>query len=200
MSDGGSRLTPLAPAQRDLFRSPAHHFVRLSFGPNMKTLDKGEWRSCFPPVAWIRLKLNVAAPSQAWTRSSACSPKQSRRRISWASRKCLCSGHGRRLLADPHTPTVPAQLSQERAEQESGIHALECRCSFPIPDIAPPRRVHLRRLTLLIQYGTAMHFEPERTIDARCRGSRSHARRPSTRHDRPTWFARARAESCEACC
>lgn len=50
MSDRESRLTPLAPAQRDLFRSPAHHFVRLSFGPNMKTLDKGEWRSCFLPV------------------------------------------------------------------------------------------------------------------------------------------------------
>lgn len=27
--------------RRNLFSSPCHHFVRLSFGPNLETLDKG---------------------------------------------------------------------------------------------------------------------------------------------------------------
>ena len=32
----------LNPAKRrDLFDSPCHHFVRLSYGPKMETLEKG---------------------------------------------------------------------------------------------------------------------------------------------------------------
>lgn len=33
--------------RRNLFNSPCHHYVRLSFGPPMKDLDKGEFSVTF---------------------------------------------------------------------------------------------------------------------------------------------------------
>ena len=40
--------------RRNLFHSPCHHFVRLSFGPPMADLDKG-WCSCLSLISMVCL-------------------------------------------------------------------------------------------------------------------------------------------------
>lgn len=39
--------------RRNLFNSPCHHFVRLSFGPPIEDLDKGVYQPFPGPVTFI---------------------------------------------------------------------------------------------------------------------------------------------------